>query len=81
MLNEICFYFHIRWRIKICTRNEKDYSKCRIKYKVTSKYGVYFSVFCRTAKLVGCLSEVEMIIFKFAFLLHVSGDMTGCLLV
>ena len=48
---------------------------------ITSKSGVHFSLFMDgTEKLVGCLTEVEIVIFKLVFSLYVSKDITECLL-
>lgn len=40
---------------------------------------MHCSIFYRTGKLAGGLSEVEMVSFKFVFLLNVSKDITVCL--
>lgn len=47
---------------------------------ITSKSGVHFSLFKGLKKLVGCLTEVEIVIFKLVFSLYVSKDITECLL-
>lgn len=60
-------------------KSERDYSKSRTLCKITSKYGVCFSIFYRNGKLLSCLTEVEVVIFTFVFLLDVSKDITECL--
>ena len=77
VLNEICFHFSI-WCKRSYVWRVRDYRKYTTKYNIKI-WGTLLPIY-GTEKLVGCLTEVEIVIFKLVFSLYVSKDITECLL-
>lgn len=61
-------------------KTDWDFNQCRMKYEMTLKFGIHFSLLHKTQKLIIWPFNIEMVFFKLVFFLNIANYITACLI-